>query len=51
MPDNIRSSMHETILYIEHFCFHIGEEGGKWKNNIYSQKKNLLFFFFSFFIF
>ena len=38
--------MYETITYIEHLCFHIGEGDGKSKVNIYGKKKNILFCFF-----
>ena len=46
--NNIRNSTCETILYIEHLCFHIREGDGKWKVNIYGQKKYILFLFFGF---
>ena len=48
---NIRNSTHETIPYIEHLCFYIGEWDGKWKVNIYGQKNIYIlicFFVFSF---
>ena len=38
--------MYETIPYIEYSCFHIVERDGKWKLNIYGQKKTKFFLFF-----
>ena len=38
--------MYEAIPYIEYSCFHIVERDGKWKLNIYGQKKKKNFSFF-----
>ena len=47
--NNVRISTYKTIPYTEHLYFHIGEGAGKWKVNIYGQKKSAVLFFVVFF--